>query len=81
MEMIDSRDATCGARCTGWTRERPTEPGYYWTRNVQHNRFAAGIVEVYKPSNSLYVMVMGDDCDCRLASIVAEWYGPILPPD
>lgn len=78
---MDSRDAMCGSReQAGWTKERPTEPGYYWTRLIQDNLFPAGIVEVYKSGGCLCVLVMGDDWDTTLDTVHAEWHGPILPP-
>lgn len=59
-----------------WTRERPTEPGWYWWRTTSHER----IVQVTQmPSGSFWFFV--PDVSLSVESSVGQWAGPIPHPE
>lgn len=56
-----------------WTRERPTEPGWYWFRNSDGLQM---LVVIYGPSNHLEVNCQGDT---ELEHYHGEFQGPLSP--
>lgn len=72
-----------------WTKEKPTEPGYYWYRFVWGGKFAGKselrLIKVYgsqaAPDTELRIAFHGTDWDSDLSEITdGEWAGPIEPP-
>ena len=66
-----------------WTKEKPTEPGYYWLRRVGPDPTHAGVHPVYICLNLvgdeiLKTHIWGDIDRTRYAD--AEWAGPIRKP-
>lgn len=57
-----------------WTKEHPTEPGYYWFRNEE----VEGILQICKSVKGLYIMYHGNDEEWDLPE--GEWAGPIQEP-
>jgi len=71
-----------------WTRERPTEEGYYWVRGMAHakrpmivlvsgSKFdrAAGMTDVCFAGNASVCALNSTNFD------QAQWAGPLLPPE
>ena len=65
-----------------WTRERPTEPGFYWARVrkvLSEEWEPAETTVVYERGGSLWVETMnGTGPIDRYAT--CEWAGPLVPP-
>ncbi|HJT19881.1 MAG TPA: hypothetical protein VJ746_05400 [Nitrospira sp.] len=73
-----------------WTSEKPTQPGWYWVRNLrvpllrgkyrEVERF--GVVEVLRDQtgSELYVSVTGSDWMSEIVKVEGEWAGPLEPP-
>lgn len=57
-----------------WTKEPPTEPGFYWFRNEE----VEGIIQICNSVKGLYVMYHGNDEEWDLPE--GEWSGPIQEP-
>ena len=61
-------------RALRWTKEPPTEPGYYWFINEE----VEGIIQICNSVKGLYVMYHGNDEEWDLPE--GEWAGPIQEP-
>lgn len=59
-----------------WTREKPTEPGWYWFH--QDGVGIAGITEIY-PAFGRLLMFEGDGSSVDLIE-KCKWAGPIPEP-
>lgn len=59
-----------------WTKEKPTEPGWYW-----HDKNMPSIVRVVKPSSGrMFYCVLGYHGQCDVLDDDGEWAGPIPEP-
>lgn len=72
-----------------WTTDKPTEPGWYWIKNVRtahgYEEAEPCVVEVANYGNgypgNFNVTVPSDECTTELRDfIAAEWAGPLEPP-
>lgn len=65
-----------------WTREAPTEPGWYWHRNEGGEDSVAQVYdEDYKTGPArLRVEFIGYDVPSRIEDVGGEWSGPIPAP-
>lgn len=61
-----------------WTRERPTEPGYYWLHRPWVEPSPQVVKVVRHVSGALKVIVFGNVFS--LDQIGGEWAGPLEPP-
>jgi len=68
----------------GWTKDPPTEPGWYWVHHCGGIRFSE-IVEVERSYGALVIEVYNQyDLDLIPVKEYGSkpvWYGPIQPPD
>jgi hypothetical protein len=73
-----------------WTTEYPTKPGFYWIRNYQRKdsryqniRHTTLLVKLFTFVDTMQVwFIEQSDTAIPCADlIVAEWYGPIEPPE
>ncbi len=58
-----------------WTKDKPTEDGYYFYKNIGHL-----INEVCLVSRQS-VMFISDEQDYMLSQFKGEWIGPFTPED
>lgn len=75
----------------GWTRKRPSEPGYYWWRDTDKDGMVTHYerpVHVWQSRESVdepfqvYTSLTGLPVDIKLVKDVwGEWLGPISPND
>jgi len=61
-----------------WTREKPTESGYYWSRFLKDDLC---IVFVYVESDSEFFEVPGEKGRWPLSQDGIMWAGPIPEPE
>lgn len=60
-----------------WTREKPTEPGWYW-----HCKYMPSIVRVVKPSSGrMFYYISGYPDQYDVLNDDGEWAGPIQKPE
>ena len=57
-----------------WTKEPPTEPGFYWYRNEE----VEGVIQICKSVKGLYIMCHGFSEEYDIP--VGEWAGAIQEP-
>jgi len=89
--MQDSRDATCGCDCKaqGWTKELPTENGYYWIKSyAEHmDEYIIEISDVIIDRNGflgMYIFHYNHSEEGPLTPkdfTALEWCGPIVEPN
>jgi len=73
-----------------WTKEYPTQPGYYWLRNYtincypdrpEWNELYPG-PEIVDVTDDLEFYFTGNEVEKQFGELIsAEWFGPILPPE
>lgn len=61
-----------------WTKEPPTEAGFYWLRQEGERDT---IVRIDPLTFSTWVMFIGTDEDMLITSVGGLWYGPLQPPE
>ena len=61
-----------------WTRNKPTEDGWYWWRKPEDNLLIPYVVKVQKsPSGDMFVFWQHD---WNYATVLGgEWQGPLTP--
>ena len=65
-----------GTADMNWTTEKPTQPGWYWLRNL----IGLEIVKVWDTRRGLRVgFLNGNRCFLKM-DIAGEWAGPLEPP-
>jgi hypothetical protein len=65
--------------CLKYSKEKPTEPGWYWYRRDEQDTPA--VVHIYSSFGEPPDMTFtGNDRVWPLSRIFGEWAGPILPP-
>lgn len=73
-----------------WAIREPTVPGWYWLRYAVFHYKAGSwhephpiVVAVVQDSNGVFNLYMpGTDCVWGFEDlVVAEWAGPLIPPD
>ena len=60
-----------------WTKEPPTEPGWYWNRSKKYK--TKSVVQVFEQFGKLYMFYPGSEVEEEL-STDDEWAGPIQEP-
>jgi hypothetical protein len=63
-----------------WTKETPTEPGWYW---YQEGGEPPAMYEVFTWGPGEPLVVVNQDCHESMEMWTApssQWYGPIQPP-
>jgi len=67
-----------------WTRERPTQPGWWWVRirkAVSSEWYEPDMAYVTEGNGSLWCETMGGLGPNPLDRYTyCEWYGPLVPP-
>lgn len=67
------------AREKVWTKGKPTEPGWYWWRDIK-GQFGEEVIGVYLPDGPDTDRLAVHD-DCPLESLgPSQWAGPLEPP-
>ena len=62
----------------GWTREKPTEAGWYWWRRDQHA--LPGVAIVCSDLSGYYMNRTGYNSTFdHVDDVIGEWLGPITP--
>lgn len=62
-----------------WTKELPTEEGFYWVKD----KSGASIIDIEYDDylKRLVAYEIGWDCHIELSSFTnSEWYGPLIVP-
>ena len=67
-----------------WTKKRPKEPGWYWTR-LDGIHEVVQLVESETPKAGLYALLppkepWSEGETISLEQMTAEWYGPLNVP-
>lgn len=55
-----------------WTKEAPTEPGYYWWR--LNTRFDVGRIKVRYPGERVCACFAGDQTNYEVNALQGEWW-------
>jgi|SRR5882672_4040564 len=74
-----------------WTTEYPTQPGFYWVKNMIHRSkrvdaepHIVGVIPEYPPElgpSDMEFYFPGNEARGDRDDVSAEWYGPIEPPE
>lgn len=60
---------------TAWSRERPTEPGWYWWRTVSITPSKTVKIQVVQIGDGGYCWQEGE----YTSNLGGEWQGPLTP--
>ncbi len=64
-----------------WTREKPTQPGWYWYRTLHHGKPTfVDMVRVYPYGDTFLVRSM-EFAGTFIKDFTGEWAGPIEEPE
>lgn len=78
--LADDVDALLEERELKWTHEKPTEPGWWWWRNVKAKHEDDREAIIYKVRDYAGKLAIGN-CEIDGSSYVqGQWSGPIPPP-
>lgn len=65
-----------------WTTEKPTEPGWYWMREIGKPQFPPIIRQVKRAAPLGVLVLVTWSSSCVISEIdYAEWAGPIELPE
>ena len=61
---------------SGWTKDKPKTPGFYWFRSATEN---PTIVEVVQYRGGCWILEPNDDKGIEVPLYEGEWQGPLDP--